>query len=63
MRTWTGTSCVLGIPQEMWDTETAFGVRDIKKAGQCHCETSVKHLGKARAIREVREDLKKAGVK
>ena len=32
--------------------EKAFGVRDVDKAGQCHCQTSLKPLAKARAIPE-----------
>jgi len=35
-------------------------VRDIEKAGQCHWETSLKHLGKARAIRKVPGNSEKA---
>ena len=35
-------------------------MRDIEKAGQCHWETSLKHLGKARAIRKVPGDSEKA---
>jgi len=35
-------------------------MKGIEKAGQCHCETSLKHLAKARAIREVAGDLEEA---
>ena len=38
-------------------------MRDIEKAGQCHWETSLKHLGKARAVREVAGDSEKADMK
>lgn len=51
-RTWTGLCCVLGTDLELRHVEKAFGVRDVEKAGQCHCGTSLKALGKARAIPE-----------
>ena len=43
--------------------QKAFDGRDIKKAGQCPCETSVKHLEQVRALREVPGNLEKADVK
>lgn len=40
--------------------EKAFGVRAVEKAGQCHCESSLKPLGKGRAIPEGPGNLGKA---
>lgn len=62
-RTWAGVCCVLGAPLVVWGIKKAFGVKEVEKAGQCHCETSLKHLGKARAARDVTGDLEKAEVK
>lgn len=55
--------CVLGTPLEVWDIENVFRIWEREKAGQCHCETSFKHLGKSKAIREVPGVLEKADLK
>lgn len=47
-------------PLEVFHSEKTFGVREMGKAGQCHCDISLQHLGKARAVREVPGALENA---